>query len=405
MSARVTQPVVDAAEIDRVLGTSVLRWFSAHPRVVDALVAVTCLLVQTLVLVLPGSQPLWPALPSVMLSSVLLIWRRRYPRSVLVVVALANTAAVFLSEPVVPLVLPAAIALYSVAAVLPIGTALLGYAVLVGLPASGLLIRLLATGSAQAPSLLEPLALLALATGVAARGVSQRRAALTQLVNERLTTARVVERQRIAAEMHDVVAHSLSTMISLADGASSGWERHPERSARALEHLGGVGRSALSEMNRVLQVLRAGDAVLDQRLHRSGHNVSDVQEIVEVFRSTGMPVTLSRSGEAMPEQPALVTTVARIVQESLTNVLRYAVDPTRVEVAIDVATGTVAVRITDDGQVDTRRTRAPSQGSGQGLPGIAARAAAYGGTSEAGPRAGGGWSTSATLHIDHRATV
>lgn len=310
-----------------------------------------------------------------------------------------------LSDPAAPSALPAAIALYSVAVMLPTGTALLGYAVVVGLPASGLLIRLLTTGSTQAPSLLEPLAMLALAAGVAARGVTQRRAALAQLVNERLTTARVVERQRIAAEMHDVVAHSLSTMISLADGASSGWERHPERSARALEQVGGVGRSALSEMSRVLQVLRAGDAVLDQRLHRSGHNVSDVEEVVEVFRSTGMPVTLTRSGGAMPEQPALVTTVYRIVQESLTNVLRYAVDPTRVEVGIDVAPDTVAVWITDDGRIDTHGTRAPSQGSGQGLPGIAARAAAYGGTSEAGPSEGGGWSTSATLHIDQGATV
>lgn len=399
------QPVVDAAEVDRVLGTRVLRWFSTHQRVVDALVAVTCLLVQALGLVLPGAQPLWPGLPLVILSSVLLLWRRRYPRAILVAAALANTAGVLLPAPVAPLTLPAAVALYSVAAMLPTRTALSGYAVLVGLPASGLLVRLLTTGSTQAPSLLEPLALVALAAGVAARGVTQRRAALTQLVNQRLTTARVVERQRIAAEMHDVVAHSLSTMISLADGASSGWERHPERSARALAQLGGVGRSALGEMNRVLQVLREGDAVLDQRLHRSGHNVSDVEEVVEVFRSTGMPVTLTRSGGAMPEQPALVTTVYRIVQESLTNVLRYAVDPTRVEVGIDVAPGTVSVRVTDDGRIDTPRTRARSQGSGQGLPGIAARAAAYGGTSEAGPCAGGGWSTSATLHIDRGAAT
>ncbi|TKJ98074.1 hypothetical protein PlfCFBP13513_00775 [Plantibacter flavus] len=399
------QPIVDAAEVDRVLGTRMLRWFSAHRRVVDALVAGTCLLVQALGLVLPGAQSLWPGLPLVILSSVLLLWRRRYPRAILVAVALANTAGVLLPAPVAPVTLPAAVALYTVAAMLPTRAALSGYVVLVGLPASGLLVRLLMTGSTQAPSLLEPLALLALAAGVAARGVTQRRAALTQLVNQRLTTARVVERQRIAAEMHDVVAHSLSTMISLADGASSGWERHPGRSARALEQLGGVGRSALGEMNRVLQVLREGDAVLDQRLHRSGHNVSDVEEVVEIFRSTGMPVTLTCSGGAMPEQPALVTTVYRIVQESLTNVLRYAVGPTRVEVGIDVAPGTVAVRVTDDGRIDTHRTRAPSQGSGQGLPGIAARAAAYGGTSEAGPCAGGGWSTSVTLHIDRGAAT
>jgi len=400
MSASAAQSVVDAEEVDHVLGTRLLRWLNAHQRGVDRVVALMCLVVQTLVFVLPGAQPLWPGLLLVIVSGVLLLWRRRYPRAILIAVALTSTAGVLLPTPVALLALPAAVALYTVASLLPIGTALLGYAVLVGLPALGALILWLATGATQTPSLLDPLALLALAAGIAARGATQRRAALTQLVNQRLTTARVVERQRIAAEMHDIVAHSLSTMISLSDGASSGWHKHPERSALALHKLGDVGRSALSDMNRILRVLREEDAVLDQSLRRSGHNVPDVEEIVQVFRSTGMPVRLTRSGEVMPDDPTLVTTVYRIVQESLTNVLRYAVEATRVEVSIDVAGGAVVVQITDDGRTDSRRSRAPSQGSGHGLLGIAERAATYGGTSAAGPREGGGWSTSATLLID-----
>ncbi|MDQ0727593.1 sensor histidine kinase [Microbacterium sp. W4I20] len=400
MSAAAAHPVVDAAEVDRVLGTRLLRWLDAHQRAVDALVAAMCLVVQTLVLVLPRAQPLWPGLFLVLFSVVPLLWRRRYPRAILVALALTSTAGMLLPTPVALLALPAAVALYTVASLLPIGTALLGYAVLVGLPALGTLLLLLTTGSAHAPALLDPLALVALAAGIAVRGAAQRREALTQLVNQRLATARVVERQRIAAEMHDIIAHSLSTMISLADGASSGWREHPERSALALDKLGDVGRSALSDMNRILRVLRQGDAVLDQSLHRSGHNVPDVEEIVEVFRGTGMPVRLIRSGGAIPgDDPALSTTVYRIVQESLTNVLRYAVEATRVEVGIDVAGGAVAVQVTDDGRIDVHRSRPPSQGSGQGLLGIAERAATYGGTIAAGPRQGGGWSTRATLLI------
>ena len=403
MSASAAQSVVDAEEVDHVLGTRLLRWLNAHQRGVDRVVALMCLVVQTLVFVLPGAQPIWPGLLLVIVSGVLLLWRRRYPRAIVIAVALTSTAGVLLPTPVALLALPAAVALYTVASLLPIGTALLGYAVLVGLPALGALILWLATGATQTPSLLDPLALLALAAGIAARGATQRRAALTQLVNQRLTTARVVERQRIAAEMHDIVAHSLSTMISLSDGASSGWHKHPERSALALHKLGDVGRSALSDMNRILRVLREEDAVLDQSLRRSGHNVPDVEEIVQVFRSTGMPVRLTRSGEVMPDDPTLVTTVYRIVQESLTNVLRYATGSTRVEVSIDVKGSTVTVQVTDDGRTDPHAGQAPSQGSGRGLRGIAARSAAYGGMSTAGPRPGGGWTTRATLVVDEAA--
>lgn len=403
MTARTVPSAVEATEVDRVLGSWLLRWFTEHPRTVDVLVVLLCLLVQTLVLLLQGAQPLWPGLLLVLVSCGLLVWRRRSPRAVLVAVAIVSAAGMLLPTPIAFLGLPAAAALYTLASLRPIGTALLGYAVVVGLPALGALLLLSAPGATRAPTVLDPLALLALALGMAARGATQRREALTELVNQRLTTARVVERQRIAAEMHDIVAHSLSTMIALADGASDGWQKHPERSALALSRVGDVGRNALRDMNRSLQVLREEDAVLDESLHRSGHNVPELEELVEVFRHTGMPVALTRSGGAMPEDPALATTVYRIVQESLTNVLRYATGATRVEVNIGVAGGTVTVRVTDDGRNDPAVRRAPSQGSGRGLSGIAERAAAFDGTSAAGPRPGGGWTMSATLPIDEAA--
>ncbi|MBF4459190.1 sensor histidine kinase [Pseudoclavibacter sp. VKM Ac-2867] len=400
MSARSSPPGVDAAEVDRVLSTRLLLWSGAHPRTVDGVVALLCLGAQMLVLVLPGAQEPWPGLLLVPLSCGLLLWRRHFPRTILVAVASVSTTGLLLPTPVALLVLPAAVALYTLASLAPVATALLGYAVVVGLPAAGMLLMFLATGVPRAPSLLDPLALIALALGIAVRSAARRREALTELVNQRLSTARVVERQRISAEMHDIVAHSLSTMIALGDGASKGWESHPERSALALGRLGDVGRSALAEMNRVLHVLREEDPVLDESLHRSGHNVPELEEVVEVFRGTGMPVTLIRSGATMPENPALSTTVYRIVQESLTNVLRYAEAATRVEVSIAVADGTVTVQVTDDGRAGPHAGQARSQGAGRGLLGIAERAATYGGMSTAGPRPGGGWMTRTTLLAD-----
>ncbi|WP_271984089.1 sensor histidine kinase [Pseudoclavibacter terrae] len=400
MGARAAVPAVDAADVDRVLGTRLPRWLAAHPRTVDALIALICLSAQALVLILPGHQPLWPGLLLAILSCGLLLWRRVSPRAVLIAVVLVGVAGTLLPAPVALLGLPVAVVLSTLASATPTATALVGYAIVVGLPALGALLLYVTTGVTHAPSLLDPLALLALALGIAARGTARRREALTELMNERLSTARGVERQRISAEMHDIVAHSLSTMIALADGASNGWQKHPERSALALDRLGEVGRSALADMNRILHVLRDDDAVLDERLHRSGHNVPELEEVVEVFRDAGLPVALTRSGEAMPANPALSTTVYRIVQESLTNALRYAAGATRIEVSIDVAGGTVMVQVADDGRADPRGGRVPSQGSGRGLLGVAERAAAFGGASSAGPRPGGGWVTTATLRID-----
>ena len=397
MSARTAPLAVDAAEVDRVLGGRVLRWLRLRPQVIDVIVALACLVVQALALMLPGTQPLWQGLLLVIVSCALLLCRRRMPVAVLVAVALVSQAGMFLPDPVPILRLPVAVALYTLAVLRPVGSALLGYLVVVGIPALGTLALFLLTGEVRAPSLLDPLALLALALGVAARSATQRREALAELMNERLTTTRVLERQRITAEMHDVVAHSLSTMIALADGASDGWQKHPERSTRALGKLGEVGRSALTDMRRILQVLREDDAVLDDSLHRSGHNVPELGELIEVFRSTGMPVRLTQVGQRMPADHTLATTVYRIVQESLTNTLRYAVGATHVDVIVEVVDGAIAVTVSDDGHADPD---APSQGSGRGLLGIAERAASFGGTSAAGPRPGGGWTTSATLAID-----
>lgn len=151
---------------------------------------------------------------------------------------------------------PFAFALYTVSSRQRIGRAALGYGFGVGIPLVGALALLLTTGSAFSPTVLDPYALVALLLGLIVRNRQQRREAITELVNQRIENARAAERSRITAEMHDVVAHSLSVMIALADGASTGWQKHPERSAKTLENLSAVGRTALLDMQRILQLLR-----------------------------------------------------------------------------------------------------------------------------------------------------
>lgn len=399
MSTRTEQLAMDAADVNRALGGRLLGLAQSHPGAIDLLVAAACLAVQILVLVIAPQRTLWPLLACAGVSSTLLLWRRRFPVWVLAVIAVISTVGAMLpvSSPAV-MTIPAAVMVYTAAASRTIGWALTGYAVAVILPALGtFVVALVRDGPAHSATLLEPLALAALAIGLAVRGATQRREALAELMNERLATAQVVERQRITAEMHDVVAHSLSTMVALADGAASSWDKHPERSTQALVKLGDVGRTALTEMQRILQVLREDDPVLDDELHRSGHNVPDIEDLVDVFRIAGLPVRLSRKGQSVSDDPVLATTVYRIVSEALTNALRYAERATQVEVDLEAVGDELTIHVNDNGHADPD---APSQGAHRGLVGIAERAASHGGTSKAGPRPEGGWTTRATLKID-----
>lgn len=203
--------------------------------------------------------------------------------------------------------------------------------------------------------------------------------------------AQAGERNRIAREMHDVVAHSLSVMIALSDGAAVVIKRDPDRASQVLRELSSTGRGALADMRRVIGVLRAGDAGLRSPQPAAG----SLQDMLEGFRVAGLPLTFTQTGPPLPEDTTFQLTVYRIVQESLTNVLRYSRSVTRVGVEIEVDDGTARLRITDNGaQVGTRNE---TIGSGQGVRGMAERAALFGGSLYAGPGPHGGWIVHAIL--------
>lgn len=208
------------------------------------------------------------------------------------------------------------------------------------------------------------------------------------------------ERARIAREMHDVVAHSLSVMVSLADGALASLDRNPEGSRRAVDELANVGRSALADTRRLVGVLRddAADSG-DTHVQVEGApltpqpTTADIEHLIDRFRSTGLNVRFIESGPQMPSDAGLHLTVYRIVQEALTNVLRH--DPTSplIEVRIARTYRTVVVTVTNRAGDGSSAER----GSGKGLIGMRERAAVYGGTVEAGPT-DDGWEVRAELN-------
>ena len=197
------------------------------------------------------------------------------------------------------------------------------------------------------------------------------------------------ERSRIAREMHDVVAHGLSVIVVQADGARYAAAKDPAVAVGTLETISAAGREALTEMRRLLGLLREGDTGVAPQ-----PGLGDVRHLVEEARTAGMRVTADLP-DPVPEVPDGVALAAyRIVQEALTNVRKHAGPDASVEVRV-TAGRVIAIDVRDDG----RGAAAGADGRGLGLVGMRERAAVHGGTLEAGPAPGGGFAVSARLPL------
>ncbi|UUU36800.1 histidine kinase [Streptomyces sp. CA-210063] len=208
----------------------------------------------------------------------------------------------------------------------------------------------------------------------------------------RLTAA--AERSRVAREMHDIVGHNLSVMVSVADGAATLATNRGEQSAEALRILGDTGRQAMGELRRVLGVLREEQD--DVRTLSPQPGIRDLDPLLARVRSAGPTVTYRSVGDLDTLGSGVQLTVYRIVQEALTNTLKHAGAGTAAEVTVTADAGIVRVRVTDTGTPPGAPVRAepePRPGdTGHGLVGIRQRAAMYGGDVTIGPRATGhGW--------------
>ncbi|TGO04178.1 sensor histidine kinase [Serinibacter arcticus] len=195
--------------------------------------------------------------------------------------------------------------------------------------------------------------------------------------DQREQIAVVDERNRIARELHDVVAHSLTVMITLSDGAAGIAERDPTRARSTMQDVSETGRAALADMRRVLGVLRTDN--LGASLEPSP--TQGVDDLVSQFRGAGLRVELVRAGGPLPADSGLRLAVYRIVQEALTNVLRYAPLSPAVTVGLDRTPSAVVVDVSN---LAGPGNHPQGGGSGRGLIGMRERVAVFGGTLEAG---------------------
>ncbi|HSP38579.1 MAG TPA: histidine kinase [Frankiaceae bacterium] len=210
--------------------------------------------------------------------------------------------------------------------------------------------------------------------------------------------AATAERTRIARELHDIIAHNLSVMVALADGAAIANAREPEQASGAMQQVSATGRQALSEMQRLLGVLRE-DAEPSDRAPQP--DLSQLDELLAQTRKAGIPVRLTVQGTPVCLPPTQEAAIYRIIQEALTNVLKHAVGASDVAVLLRWTARALFLEIADDGEATIAvRDRISA---GHGLSGMTERISLFGGKMSAGPHSGRGWSVRAELPLDEAA--
>jgi signal transduction histidine kinase len=375
--------------------------FTRWPRAADAVLALTLLLLSVMVvdgpgdslhLRAPGEVPL-PALTVFAVAAGALWWRRRAPVRALVVVLLCWT--VLLGSGVADIGGMAIAAVYSVGRWADddrwsqIGAA------------AGVLV-LCADGLVEGVPWGETAfgGVVVFVAWYIGRRLRLRRQRAAELVREQAAQARrivVEERTRIARELHDVVAHRVSSMTVQAGAAKAVAATDPDAALRAMTAVEEAGRQALDELRHLLGVMRP-DAEADGTDPQPG--LPDLSALVDRTRAAGLSVTIS-AVDLPPHLPAAVELSAyRIVQESLTNVLRHAGPGSRVDVRLSMEGQALRIDVVDDGPAEPPTSARTGMASGgHGIIGMRERTLLLGGTLQAGPRPGSGFAVVAHLPL------
>ena len=198
------------------------------------------------------------------------------------------------------------------------------------------------------------------------------------------------ERQRIARELHDVVAHSVSVMTVQAGAVRRLLRPEQERERQALEVIESIGREALTEMRRLVGLLREQGAMPEFAPQPS---MRAVDVLIGTVREAGLPVELEIEGEPRELPPGVDLSAYRVIQEALTNALRYA-GPAHAWVTVRWKEDELELEIANDG-----RSEPGGDGGGHGLAGLRERVSLVGGSIESGPRTGGGFVVRAHLPL------
>lgn len=200
--------------------------------------------------------------------------------------------------------------------------------------------------------------------------------------DEEVKAATAEERRRIARDLHDIIAHSISVMVVQAGAAAEIVDRNPERATQALRDVQDTGRSALTEMSTLLGFLRENGEEVGLAPQPG---LSDLESLAAQTRAAGLPVQLTIEGQRRELAAGIELSLYRVVQEALTNARKHAGEASAC-VTITFEPRVVRFAITDDGAGTT-----DGYGGNQGIIGMRERVTIYGGTLDAGPRADGGF--------------
>jgi signal transduction histidine kinase len=371
---------------------------STHPRIsarqADALLAVglTAALLLELSLGSNITGDWWTNYVLGVLVTAAVAWRRPWPVWALAVQLIALLVSVafdgdLVENPFTPF-LAVIVVMYGVGSYAPIGWSRFGVAIGV----IGVLLIDVVGDESDVGSFVGPILLaiaLPWAAGRAAKEWAQRalelervNAALKAEQEQRSLLAVADERSRIARELHDVVAHSISVMVVQAEGAKRMMERDPRRAKSALEQIEGTGRAALVEMRRLLGVLRKdGEGTI--RTPQPGTQTLDM--LVDRAQEAGLDVRVAIEGQKKTLPAGVDVSVFRIIQEALTNSLKHA-GPTRADVLLKYAEDAVEVEIVDAGLVNGfQPPTADPENPQHGLLGMKERVSLYGGEIVTGP--------------------
>ncbi|MFI5707190.1 sensor histidine kinase [Kribbella sp. NPDC051620] len=383
------------------------RWSIRPPRLVDA-----CLTALVALIVLPatvggstapgaiGSGPgiagaTWLLFTAVHLP---LIWRRRAPVLVFWSILALVGCCVLLDVAGVYLVFAPLFALYGVARyarllqLWPALAAVLTAVVVATLTSDGQLSTLIGICS-----IVAVVCLLAISLRLRETAEQERIRHRQQELEAQTRIAVAAERTQLAREVHDVVAHNLAVMVALADGAAATAATDPGQATELMRQSSTTGRAALTDMRRLVGVLRDGQSLANGQSLAPQPGIADLDDLVTQVRDAGLSVDLTVGELSEALSPGVGLVVYRIVQEGLTNTLKHAGPAAQATVSLNRTPDGLDLDITDDGA----RTPAPAPiPGGHGLLGITERATAYGGTIRALPLHPAGWHLHAHLPLD-----
>jgi signal transduction histidine kinase len=381
-------------------------WLRTHPRGADALLAAIVTVVAVVVhlngdgaVAHPRADVSWWTVLLILAGTVPLYWRRTHPLPAGLVIVAAEVSGLLIGLSGDALV-GSVIAVYSIGAhsvgvrrtrvVTAISIMLLGLFVAGWIDGLALIDEFVSTGVVLVTAFVVGDNLRRRRQHVADLAERAERAEREQgLLAEKRVNA---ERTRIARDLHDVVAHSVSMMVIQAAAARRNLDTDPEAATAALISIESTGRQTMNELRGILGVLRTGQTIADLDPQPS------LTLIDGLVAADDLPIFLSLDGSIADLPESVSVTGYRLVQEALTNVRRHAGPVDRVDVKLRVESDRLSIEVSDNG----RGAGVSPTTDGFGMIGMRERAAAVGGTVEAGPRAGGGWRvrSSVPLRVD-----